>query len=92
MTYQPQVGDRIGYTGDMANQPWDGTVIRVNHTEWGVTFDVQRDGTGTRIDGINYALSVSLVGEYTGTCSPRFSTIESREWFHGLGRKIARGA
>ncbi len=87
-TYKPTIGEKIAYTGDQANQPWDGTVVAIYHdADWGTSFDLEEDNEDEHDCVLFARLSGCQVGEYNGTCNPRFSTVESRNRWRSL--KIA---
>lgn len=66
-----QAGDRLYYTGDIANSPDRLTIERVDATHYWVRFDEEPD----RLTAIHHA----AVGPYSGTCNPRFSPLADVE-------------
>ena len=72
-----QKGERIYYTGDMANNEGTGTIIRRYQDRWGDHIDIQMD------DGreINQLPICAFSKEYKGHCGTRFVTLEAYNVF-----------
>ena len=78
------VGQKIYYSGDMANSPGWFTVTDIRRSQFGVSYDL------TEIKGERVFLGTRNIGHvYAGHCDPRMVTSQAYDAFYARLQSVA---